>query len=136
MFWWPYARTRPALEALLAAGPVDPALGVRMDYIDPSTGTSPIKTMTASMSLYPAGFHGDAYRSVSGSVVSVVEGAGRIRVGDAVWTVGARDVFVLPSWVWHQVEAEEDLVLFGFSDEVLQRHLGFWRDERLAQAEA
>ena len=136
MFWWPYDRTRPALEALLAAGPVDPALGVRMNYVDPSTGASPIKTMTASMSLFPTGFRGDGYRSVSGSVVSVVEGAGRIRVGDAAWSVGPRDVVVLPSWAWHEVEADKDLVLFSFSDEVLQRHLGFWRDERRARGGA
>ena len=132
MFWWPYERTRPALVALHDAGPVDPALGVRMDYVDPTTGASPIKTMTASLSLFPAGFRGEPYRSVAGTVMSVVEGRGRVRVADDLWSIGPRDVFVVPSWNWHLFEAEEDLVVFGFSDEVLQRHLGFWRDERQA----
>lgn len=130
VFSWPYSRTRPALEALLAAGPVDPALGVRMDFVDPTTGTSPIRTMTASVSIFPKGFVGEEYRSISGSVLSVIEGTGRVRVGDADWQVGPRDTFILPSWHWHSIEADDELVLFAFSDEVLQRHLGFWREER------
>lgn len=129
-FWWPYARTREALTALLAAGPADPALGVKMDFIDPSTGRSPIKTMTASMALFPAGFAGTDYRSVSGSVWSVVEGRGTVRIGDGQWDVGPRDIFVVPGWAWHSVKADEDMIIFSFSDEVLQRHLGFWREER------
>jgi gentisate 1,2-dioxygenase len=28
------------------------------------------------------------------------------------------------------VEAEDELVIFSFSDEALQRYLGFWREER------
>jgi gentisate 1,2-dioxygenase len=101
-----------------------------MNYIDPSTGASPVKTMTASMSLFPAGFRGEKYRSVAGSVWSVVEGAGRVRVGEECWQIGPRDIVAVPSWAWHSVEADEELVVFSFSDEVLQRHLGFWREER------
>ena len=135
MFWWPYARTLPALRALRDAGPVDPSLGLRMDYVDPTTGASPIKTMTAAMSLFPAGFRGEPYRSVSGTVMSVVEGTGRVTVGDETWTVGPRDVFIVPSWNWHRFEADDEMIVFGFSDEVLQRHLGFWRDERRSLTE-
>lgn len=130
MFWWPYSRTREALEALRNAERVDPALGLRTDFIDPTTGQSPIKTLTASMSLYPAGFRGELYRCISGTVMAVVEGSGTVRVGDKTWPVGRNDVFVVPSWHWHDFSAGEDLVVFSFSDEVLQRHLGFWREER------
>ncbi len=130
MFSWPYARTRAALEALRGSGPIDGALGLRMDFVDPTTGSSPIRTMTASMTLFPAGFRGDPYRSVAGSVMSVVEGRGRVSVGAERWQVGARDVFAVPGWTWRHFETDEDLVVFSFSDEVLQRHLGFWREER------
>lgn len=129
-FHWPYERTRLALAAMLASGPIDPDLGVRMDFIDPSTGRSPIRTMTASMSIFPSGFAGGRYRSVSGAVWSVVEGRGRIRVGDKLWDVGPRDIVAVPGWEWHSVEANEEMVVFSFSDEVLQRHLGFWREGR------
>ncbi len=130
MFCWPYSRTRPALHTLRHSEPVDPSLGLRMDFVDPSTGASPIRTMTASMSLFPKGFRGQPYRSISGSVMAVVEGTGRVRVGDAEWAIGPHDVFIVPSWSWQTFEADEDLVVFGFSDEALQRYLGFWRDER------
>ena len=130
IFSWPYSRTRPALSALRAAGDVDPALGIRMDYIDPTTGASPIRTMTAAVTLFPAGFRGLPYRCVAGAVMAVVEGGGRCRIGDAEWVLRPHDVFIVPSWNWHHFECDEDLVVFSLSDEVLQRHLGFWRDER------
>jgi gentisate 1,2-dioxygenase len=130
VFWWPYKRTKVSLEALRRSGDVDPALGARMDFVDPTSGASPIKTMTASMSLFPTGFRGAEYRSVSGSVCSVVAGSGRITINDRTFQVGPKDVFIVPSWNWHKVESDEDLIVFSFSDEVLQRHLGFWREER------
>ncbi len=129
-FWWPYTRTREALQSLRAVDRPDSSLGHRMDFIDPTTGRSPIKTLTASMSLFPAGFRGVPYRCISGSVMTVVEGEGTVRVGDAEWRVGRNDVFVVPSWAWYSFAAEQECVLFGFSDEVLQRYLGFWREER------
>lgn len=130
MFWWPYDRTRETLQALRECDPPDPHLGLRMDFIDPTSGQSPIKTMTASMTLFPAGFRGEPYRAISGSVMTVVEGSGTVTVDGRHWRVNRNDVFVVPSWHWHSFAADEDLIIFGFSDEVLQRHLGFWRDER------
>lgn len=131
MFCWPYERTKEALDALrCGGGEPDAALGWRMNFVDPTTGLSPIRTMTASMSLFPAGYAGEYYRSVSGTVCSVVEGSGLVTIGDREWRVEPKDTFVVPSWHWHRIRAETDMVVFGFSDEVLQRHLGFWRDER------
>ncbi|KKC23926.1 cupin domain-containing protein [Sphingomonas sp. SRS2] len=135
LFWWPYHHTRAALDGMRREEQADPSLGLRMDYIDPTSGQSPFKTMTASMSLFPAGYRGVPYRAISGAVMTVVEGAGTVRVGDETWHVTKNDVFVVPSWNWHSFTAEEDLVIFGFSDEVLQRHLGFWREERDAAAQ-
>lgn len=130
MFWWPYSQTRETLELLRTSDPLDPALALRMNFVDPTTGKSPIKTLTASMSLFPAGFRGLPYRSVSGAVMTVVEGVGTVRVGEEEWKVKEKDVFVVPSWNWHSFAADSDLVIFAFSDEVLQKHLGFWREER------
>jgi gentisate 1,2-dioxygenase len=129
-FHWPYHRTIAALKASVEIGRVDPALGAATVFVDPATGVSPVRTMTARMSLYPRGFRGERHRAVSGSVLSVVEGTGRVTVGDKTWQVGPRDVFIVPSWQWSSFETDDDLVVFGFSDEALQRHLGFWREER------
>lgn len=130
VFWWPYSYTRQAIEAMRAIDTVDPSLGFRMDFTDPTSGQSPFKTMTASMSLFPAGFRGTSYRAIAGAVMTIVEGTGTVRVGEEEWKVEKNDVFVVPSWHWHSVAADDDLIVFSFSDEVLQRHLGFWREER------
>ena len=65
--------------------------------------------------------------------MTVVEGSGAVRVGDEAWTVNKNDVFVVPSWHWHEFACDRDLVIFAFSDEALQKHLGFWREERKVQ---
>jgi gentisate 1,2-dioxygenase len=135
MFAWPYERTREALRTLQNGGAPDPALGIRFTYIDPATGRSPIKTMTAAMQLLPKGFAGQEYRSTAGTVMSVVEGRGRVIQEGQQSELGPKDVFVVPGWRWHRFEADEDLVIFSFSDEALQRHLGYWRDERCAGME-
>ena len=129
-FCWPYAQTIAALRASAEAGHIDPALGAGTWFVDPATGQSPVRSMTAGMALFPKGFEGQRYRAISGAVMSVVEGSGKVSVGDRTWAVGPRDVFVVPSWQWHAFNAHEDMVVFSFSDQELQRHLGFWRDER------
>ena len=111
-------------------GEWDEAEGLRLAFTDPTTGTSPIATMGAFMQLLPAGFAGTSLRSTDGMVYCVVEGSGRVRVGDESWQVSPHDVFVVPSWIWHDVSADSDLVLFSFSDRPLQRQLGLWREQR------
>jgi gentisate 1,2-dioxygenase len=132
IFWYPYRRIREALYQMCLAGEFDPAEGIRSAFVDPTTGQSPIRTMGAFMQLLPAGFDGNQIRSTDGTVYAVVEGRGRIKVGDESWDVKPNDIFVIPSWVWHQVSAAEDLILFSFSDRPLQQQLGFWREERAA----
>ncbi len=131
VFAWPYERSRQALMTSIRSEQVDPALGVGLRFVDPATARSPIRTMRAGMRLFPAGFAGKNYRSISGSVMSVVEGRGRVTFGGRHdFELGPNDVFVIPSWQWHSFHASEDMVVFAFSDEELQRHLGFWREER------
>ena len=131
-FVWPYERTREALFEVAGAGKLDPCLGVKLDYADPASGRPPIRTMTGSMQLLPAGFRGVPYRCTAGSVFAVVDGSGVAKVGGREFNLQANDIFVAPGWTWRTIEAsdKEDLVLFSFSDEVLQRHLGFWREVR------
>lgn len=130
VFWYPYSRTREALERLRGSTEWDPAEGLRLAYTDPTTGKSPIRTMGAFLQWLPKGFEGTSLRSTDGTVYSVVEGRGTVQVGDERWEVAPRDVFVIPSWAWHAFSACEDLVLFSFSDRPLQQALGFWREQR------
>lgn len=130
IFWYPWSRTREALDAMRRTEEWDDAEGLRLAFTDPTTGRSPIATMGAFMQLLPASFKGTSLRSTDGTVYCVVEGRGQVRVGEEVWQVGPHDVFVVPSWAWHDFSASEDLVLFSFSDRPLQKQLGLWREQR------
>lgn len=129
---YPYARTREALARLERAGRLDPAQGVKLRYINPTNGGHPFRTMAVFMQLMPKGFSGQPYRSTDGAVFVVVEGKGTVIVGDRRIGFGPKDVFVVPSWNSYRFEAEEELVLFSYSDRAAQQALGLWEEERIA----
>jgi gentisate 1,2-dioxygenase len=128
---YPYRAAREALERLRHHGPVDAWHGVKMQYVNPTSGGYPMPTIGAFIQLLPRGFHGRGYRSTDGTVYSVVEGRGRTRIGDRAFEWGPRDVFVVPSWWRAEHEASDEAVLFSFSDRPVQKALGLWREERL-----
>jgi gentisate 1,2-dioxygenase len=81
------------------------------------------------MQWLPAGFHGRRYRSTDGAVFCVVEGAGSVRIGETRIDFARHDVFVVPSWQFHELQADTDVVLFGYTDRAAQEALGLWREE-------
>jgi gentisate 1,2-dioxygenase len=129
IFNYPYARSREALDTLYRNGPVHPCHGVKMRFVNPATGGYPMPTIGAFMQLLPRGFKGKTYRSTDATVFSVVEGRGRTRIGDAVIDWGPKDIFVAPSWYPMAHEAEQDAVVFSFSDRPAQKALGLWREQ-------
>ena len=129
IFNYPYSRSRAALEQLYRDGPVHACHGVKMRYINPSTGGYPMPTIGAFIQLLPKGFRGEAYRATDATVFSVVEGKGRTKVGDQTFDWGPRDLFVAPSWCPVSHEAEQEAVVFSFSDRPAQQVLGLWREE-------
>jgi gentisate 1,2-dioxygenase len=100
-----------------------------MQYANPATGGYPMPTIATFVQLIPKGFRGRAYRSTDGTVYSVVEGRGRSRIGDRVYEWEPKDVVVVPSWSWVSHEADDDAVLFSFSDRPVQKALGLFREE-------
>ena len=129
---YPYARAREALGRLRPGGRVDACHGVRMKYANPLDGGYALPTIAAFLQLLPRGFRGAAHRSTDATVFSVVEGQGRTLVGDEALAWGPRDTFVVPSWRTRRHEADEEAVLFSFSDRAVQERLGLWREERSA----
>ncbi len=153
---YPYERTREALEVLRRTGPWDEHCGLRLAFTDPTTGASPIVTMGTYVQLVPARFSGRRYRSTDGAVFTVLSGRGRVELPapgpvlgpgrvlgpgavlgpepgpgpSHAWTLEPNDIFVVPGWTWYSLSAEQDLVLFSFSDRPLQQHLGLWREQR------
>lgn len=129
IFNYPYARSRETLEALHRHGAAHACHGVKMRFINPASGGSPMPTIGAFMQLLPNGFRGAAYRATDSTVFAAVEGRGRTRVGGETLSWGPRDVFVAPSWTRVAHEVDEDAVLFSFSDRPAQQALGLWREE-------
>jgi gentisate 1,2-dioxygenase len=102
--------------------------GHKLQYTNPVTGDWAMPTIGTFMQLLPKGFRGDEYRSTDSTVYAAVEGAGRYRVGGETFSFGPRDVFVSPSWLPYRLEADEDAVLFSFSDRPVQQTLDLWRE--------
>ena len=134
VFNYPYARTREALEQMRKTEEWDPCHGLKLKYVNPETGDFAIPTMGTFMQLLPKGFAGSRYRSTDAAIYSVVEGSGRTHIstreGDQVFEWSKRDTIVVPSWQWHHHEADDDAVLFSFSDRAAQAKLGLWREDR------
>jgi gentisate 1,2-dioxygenase len=132
IFNYPYARTREALEAMRKRGDWDPCHGLKLRYVNPASGDFAMPTMATFMQLLPKGFAGAPYRSTDGTVFVCIEGSGETRIGGETLAWRPRDVFVVPAWARHSHRANEDAVLFSFSDRVVQEKLGLWREERSA----
>ena len=130
VFSYPYRRTREALEIIKRREAWSPWHGLKMKYINPRNGDYAIPTMATFIQLLPKGFVTTAYRSTDSAVYVCVEGWGRTRIGGKAFEWGPRDVFVCPSWMPYVHEAEEESVLFSFSDRSVQEKLGFWRERK------
>ncbi|MDO9357728.1 MAG: gentisate 1,2-dioxygenase [Polaromonas sp.] len=136
IFSYPYDRTREALYALERQAPIDAWDGVKLRYVNPATGGSPMPTMATFMQHLPAGFEGQPWRQTDGAVYSVVEGRGSVHIerGGLTQTFefGPRDHFVIPSWHSASLHSAEGCVLFSFSDRPVHQALGIHREERLS----
>lgn len=132
VFSYPYARTREALEHLKHSRDLDTCHGLKMEYIDPTTGGPAIPTLSTFMQLLPAGFTTETYRTTAGTIYCVVEGSGELLVdGEAEPRAYAPwDLFAVPSWQPFRMRATTESVIFSASDQAIQSKLGFWREHR------
>ncbi len=130
IFNYPYARTREALEKLRTFRAPDPYHAFRMKYINPVNGDWAMPTISTWMQLLPKGFSTKPYRSTDSTGFVVVEGEGKSTIGGKSFAWGPRDIFVAPSWQFHEHVASSDAVIFQFSDRVVQEKLDFWREHR------
>jgi gentisate 1,2-dioxygenase len=131
VFNYPYSRTRDALERMRRMAAWDPCHGLKMRYANPVTGNHAMATMGTFVQLLPKGFATADYRSTDATVFVPIEGRGRSHIGDDfVVEWGKRDIFVVPSWKTVRHEADEDSVLFSFSDRPIQEALHLFREDR------
>jgi gentisate 1,2-dioxygenase len=130
IFNYPYGRSRESLSGLARNGDPDPCHGYKLRYVNPASGEFAMPTIGTFIQLLPRGFQTRPYRSTDGTVFVAVEGKGESRVGDALFRWKPRDIFVVPSWMAVSHKAEEEAVLFSFSDRPVQEKLGLWREAR------
>ena len=123
-----YARTRPIVERMMAAGDIDKRHGARVRYANPVTGGPVLPTMGACLAMLPRGFRGEPYRSTDGTIFVCVEGEGSTTVDGKVLQWGPNDVFVVPPWRRYAHTAPKQSVLFSISDRPAQQALGLWRE--------
>lgn len=109
--------------------------GVHMDYVNPFTGGPPMATMGASMQLLRPGQHTRAHREVGSFVYQCAKGHGYSIIGGRRFDWQERDIFVVPSWMWHEHvngSDSDDACLFSFHDLPVMKALGLYRAEALA----
>jgi gentisate 1,2-dioxygenase len=123
---FPYSRMRARLEGMTKNGAPDPHHGYRMHY----GGQCTMPTIDAWLGLLPAGFRTAGYRSTDATIFCVAEGRGRSWIGEQAFEWHPHDVFVAPSWMKVEHEAESDAVLFSFSDRPIQKAAGIWRESQ------
>lgn len=130
VFHYPYSQSRETLQTLKKSGEIDPRHGVKMEFINPVNGGPVMPTIGCFMQLLPAGFSGEPYQTTAAWVYSVVEGTGKTVIGEKTFTWGPQDAFVVPAWYRHHHEADEDAVLFSFTDMPIHKKLGLFREKR------
>jgi gentisate 1,2-dioxygenase len=130
IFNYPYHYTREALELAKTRNEWDACHGLKLKFSNPETGDFAMPTIGTFIQLLPKGFKTARYRSTDATVFAAIEGKGRSRIAEQTFEWGPRDLFVVPSWQWVTHEADEDSVLFSFSDRPVQQKLDLFREDR------
>jgi gentisate 1,2-dioxygenase len=120
IFSYPYSRSREALHMLQRQEKMDAWQGYKLRYTNPLTGGYPMPTIATFLQLLPAGFRGKTHRATDGAVYCVVEGRGTVHIGEESFTFEPQDIFVVPSWAKSRLDAQDDVVLFSYSDRPVQ----------------
>ena len=129
LFHYPHAEWRPALDRLATSDQPDPHLGHALEFTNPADGGSIMPTISAHVRLLPQGFKTQPRRSTDASIYVVVEGSGRAWLDNESMALAPRDILIVPSWTTLRFDADETMVLFGYSDRACQEKLNLYREE-------
>lgn len=130
IFNYPYERSREALEKMKLQEEWDECHGLKMRYTNPVDGGFAMPTIATFLQLLPKGFKSKNYRSSDATIFVVTEGQGSSIIDGETFKWSEKDIFVVPSWKTVIHQADEESVLFSYSDRAAQQKLGFWRESR------
>lgn len=128
-----WATTERALTDLaqVDASPFD---DVALEYTNPHTGRPVMDTISAWIQLIRPGVHTRAHREVTSAVYYAFEGAGATIVNGVRFDWKAGDLFVVPTWAWHEhlnASRTDRAILFSIRDTPVLRALGKYREQAL-----
>ncbi len=111
--------------------PGSPFDGVMLEYVHPLTAGPTLPTLACRVQLLRPGEHTRAHRACSSTVYFVIEGTGASIIAGERFEWGQGDVFVVPTWAWHEHASSggTDALLFSVTDEPVMRVLGLFREE-------
>ena len=129
---WHYKWDR-TYEALWNLAQVDssPFDDVAMEYSDPTTGRSVLATMACWIQLIRPGIHTKAHRHTTSAVYHVFEGEGYSIIDGQQFDWSRGDLFVVPSWSWHEFgnDSRQEAILFSIQDNPVIKSLALFREE-------
>ena len=130
-----WGSTYESLQRYGRATDGSPFDGLLMNYVNPVTGGPVMQTIGASMQMLRPGEHTRAHRHTGSFIYQVAKGQGHSVIDGKRFDWKERDIFCVPSWVWHEhanASASEDACLFTFNDLPVMHALGLYREEALA----
>ena len=130
-FRYPWAATRPRLEAKAAQGAIDPCEGAIIEYSSPSGGPT-FSTLHCRAHWLPPGFEGAVHRHTSSIIFFGIEGDGAATVEGQEFAWGRHDTVVVPNWSWLKLKnrsATEPTLVFSMTDAPIVKTFGFYREE-------
>lgn len=128
LFIYPFAEWRESLEVLRRSEDPHPHDGYLMEFTNPVDGGPVMSTISAFARLVPAGGSTLPARSTDATVHVVVEGTGTLTIDGRAFDLRPGEIVVAPCWCERTFHAQDDLVLFSFSDKATQEKLSLWRE--------
>jgi gentisate 1,2-dioxygenase len=128
-----WAQTEEALRRLatVASSPYD---DVAMEYINPHTGGSIMPTLACWIQLLRSGVRTRAHRHTGSAVYLAFAGRGFSVIDGQRFDWHQGDVFVVPTWAWHEHASAEgtEAILFSVQDTPVMQALGLYREQAYA----
>ncbi|MEG8220506.1 gentisate 1,2-dioxygenase [Sphingobium sp. LB126] len=129
LFIYPFAEWRESLEVLRRSEAPHPHDAYLMEFTNPTDGGPVMATISAFARLVPAAFRTRPMRSTDAMIHVVVEGEGSLLIDGQHFPLHPGEIVVTPSWSERILVAEQDLILFSFSDKATQEKLSLWREK-------
>ena len=96
-------------------------------YVNPTTGGDVMPTIRCEFHRLREGTETQVRREVGSTVFQVFEGEGAVVLDGKTTRLEKGDMFVAPSWISWQLQAESQFDLFRFSDAPIMERLHFMR---------